>query len=388
MQQQMHLNLCNVAGAGRAAASLPLTLPSSCDSKEDDYSPASSTRMASTLDDFGSQQTGQILPEVPSRPNRPKKASKTSRRRTGRKPVQATFSEIAPATISPEACGKYIDELRKGGAAAQEIVKTLTGRFATISFEKDGCRLVQEAIEAVDSAVASSIAKELRGHIIRACDSPNANYVVQKMIKALPPPSVSFVAEELLGNGVEVAKNMYGCRIICRILEFSPASHSSARLISEVLDRAAELMQHTFGHHVIQSALENGTNDQKHRILETIRDNIDAALANRNAGFVLDRALTHGSMADVTALAQLILKKESRLLVSMAFTQVGAIVVKNLATLNDRAHYHKVRRALESSADAIEGHSQKWGKKLLEELQKMEPDQTGCRGFASRGAWA
>merc|ERR1712190_132569 len=109
-----------------------------------------------------------------------------------------------------------------------------------------------------------------QGHVYAAARSPYANYVIQKVVEALPPSLSRFVAHELCGVAGVVARNKYGCRILCRIFEHSAAEPESRKLADELLTEAVALSRHTFAHHVIEVILAHGSPKQRLSIVSAL----------------------------------------------------------------------------------------------------------------------
>merc|ERR1719498_843075 len=93
------------------------------------------------------------------------------------------------------------------------------------------------------------LVQELHGHVRKALESPHANYVIQKAIEVMPPALAGFVVNELSGVAVPTAKDRYGCRAICRLLEHCPHDQTDC-LIHEVLREVSTLCRHSYGNYV------------------------------------------------------------------------------------------------------------------------------------------
>jgi len=63
--------------------------------------------------------------------------------------------------------------------------------------------------------------------------------------------------------------------------------------MDELLTEADDLCRHNFGHHVVQCMLEHSPPAQQRPILEALCSDLNRNVWNRNASFVIEKALTH-----------------------------------------------------------------------------------------------
>jgi hypothetical protein len=157
---------------------------------------------------------------------------------------------------------------------------------------------VQRALEKASQYEASKLAEELRGHVLEASNSPHANYVLQKILTHLTFSAASFVAEELAGNAARIARSRYGCRILCRLLEFFSTHAFTLQLLDELLAQCEDLCCHNFAHHVIQSVLEHGNDRHRSRVMAALLTDPLAYAQHKNASYLVERALCHCSPED------------------------------------------------------------------------------------------
>jgi len=222
-----------------------------------------------------------------------------------------------------------------------------------------------------DATRKETLVMELQGHVLDAVSSPHANFVIQKAIEVLPVASASFVPEELKGHMTEVARHRFGCRILCRLIEHhlcgSSCSSSTAELMDEMLLEAEQLIHHNFARHVMELILEHGTEEHKHRVAGAIRANLFHNAKNRNASYVVERALVFCSAADRKAITSELLADPERFLV-LATHECGSHVAKAVLSLNGDAA-RLVRQAKElllQSASRVS--ASKYGKRIMDDM--------------------
>jgi len=226
--------------------------------------------------------------------------------------------------------------------------------------------------------------QELHGHVREAIASPHANYVIQKVIEVMPTVLVGFVADELQGIGVLAARHRYGCRILCRLVEHSAQTPGTVALVDEVLGAAGELCRHTFAHHVISSILEHGLAEQRHCVAQSLLVDLPRHARNRNASYVIEKALTYCSRDDRHAITSSLVTGPEQL-VALAQNQFGSYVARALLKLPGEVGQkvaHQVAAAVRSAPSQLE--MTRYGQRLLEDLRKL--GHVGQSGVAVAGA--
>jgi len=269
-----------------------------------------------------------------------------------------------------EMCNEVTQQLDNGGPEQKaKAVATLTGKIRELSNTKVGCRVVQKAIEESSLGVAAALAGELQGAVQESIESPHGNYVIQKVIEVLPAAHAGFVVGELTGKGGEVAKHRYGCRVLCRLLEHHSCGERTdgrtSALINEVLTEVVELSRHNFGHHVIQSILEHGTQEQRGKIAGSLRGDLLRNAKNRNASFIVERALAFCIIEDQQIMAAELLSNADNL-PSLAENQFGCHVAKALLRLPGE-HSRQALNHLQIASAQLQ--TSKYGRRLLAEFK-------------------
>lgn len=245
----------------------------------------------------------------------------------------------------------------------------LHGSVAFLSFDSVGCVAVQRALEAADQKQAQELVRELRGHVLEASRSMYANYVIQKAVETMPIATLGFVYDELQGVAAEVARHRYGCRIICRLLEHSSGEPVATRLLEELVADAHELSCHPYGYHVIRSLLEHGRPEHRHHIALSLMSGRDLARLskNRNASFVVEKALAFCDLEDRQALANAVHRKPGSV-AALAKHQFGRHVIRELLKVPGPPS-QKTRDDLRRAEPLI--RSCKHGRRCFTEIQPM-----------------
>merc|ERR1719329_989162 len=269
-----------------------------------------------------------------------------------------------------EACAELSAQIEAGGVARQAAIEALVGNITELAFDASACRVVQKAIEFGEEEEIVALSLELQGRVREAIRSPHANHVVQKLVEVLPASSLGFVVEEILGAGAEVARHRYGCRVLCRLLQRhseTPMAHMD-ELIEELLSDASELARHTFGHHVTEMVLQTGSVYQRHAIFCSLNSELTRNAKNRNATYVVERALTSCEEEDRHTLVQQLIGSPD-CLVSLVENQFGCYVAKALLKISGET-FHKMLSHIEAAQAKLQ--KSKYGRRLMEELKRIQ----------------
>ncbi|CAE7262465.1 pum [Symbiodinium pilosum] len=213
----------------------------------------------------------------------------------------------------------------------------LRGRVWALAQDKDGCRLVQKALEKLarkGGREAATIAWELRGHILEAIKHPHGNYVIQKAVAQLSVGSSSFIVQAIQGSAIMVAKHRMGCRTLCRLLEFCSTNPQVGRLVDELMPEISELCCHSFAHHVVESVMEHGEERHKHRIARTLLTDVMRFADHKNTSYLIEKVLSNCSDEDQRAMLYAL---DLNRIIDLAKTRYGRHVAKTM--LQDRRWY-------------------------------------------------
>jgi len=270
--------------------------------------------------------------------------SATTRRRERRKRAEKNYSAAGANAATPQesteehaastsAVGRadmLLDRLQGDGAERREALQALHGSVVEQAFSAGGCRTLQQALQVADLETASKLLAELHGHVRSAAESPHANYVVQRIVELMPPVHSSFVVNELKGASAYLARHRYGCRIFCRLVEHSMGGEDFTELMSELLVDALGLSRHQFGHYVMQSVLEHGSQEHRKQLVAALCNDIRQCAQHRWASHVIETALSYCAPEEQRSIAVSLGCLDQDAMVSLALTQYGSFVMKAL----------------------------------------------------------
>jgi len=242
----------------------------------------------------------------------------------------ADYKAEAEARANAEAqqlASTLLMQMRTGGNARASAI----ARFREMAFDgKVSCMAAQLLLEQVSRTDADALALILQGDIRRAVWSKNANHVLQKIIDILHVEKTKFIIDEIREAGAEVTRHVFGCRVMCRILEhISVSEPNTVAMIDEILLDAEELCNHKYGSFVIRHILEFGLPHQKHRIVDAILPDLSALAKDQDASHVVEAALQHAEVSDQRRLAKQLLRRKEELL-DFSLGRFGHFVAKAL----------------------------------------------------------
>jgi pumilio RNA-binding family len=233
----------------------------------------------------------------------------------------------------------------------------------SLSFDKYGCRLVQKAVETAERDVALSLASELQGCIREASRNPHANFVIQRLIEVLPASSTRFITEELQVCAMEVAQHRTGCRVFCRIIEHTQTEGTTKELLDVVAKDSVTLSRHVFGHYVIQSLLEHGTDELRAMVAAAFKGSFFQEAQGRSSKYVVESALQFCSPEDKRGIL-FELGNDPEFFLKLAEDDSGYYVVRSI--VKSFGHHAEVREAVAKLQTSVTG------RRMLDDAKTMD----------------
>eukprot|EP00443_Scrippsiella_acuminata_P038923 CAMPEP_0115233350 /NCGR_PEP_ID=MMETSP0270-20121206/34231_1 /TAXON_ID=71861 /ORGANISM="Scrippsiella trochoidea, Strain CCMP3099" /LENGTH=350 /DNA_ID=CAMNT_0002648061 /DNA_START=122 /DNA_END=1174 /DNA_ORIENTATION=- len=301
-------------------------------------------------------------------------------------PVAELVGEGCQSAEGEDACiADWVHALEVGGLLASAAIADIANQARALAFDPIGCHVVQRALEVANPAEAYHLASGLHGSVVDAARSPYAHLVLEEIVHRLGTNDATFIAEEMmLGCVRSVALNIYGYKVVCRMLEFSAREHAVSALVDEVLAQdIAALCCHKFGHRVAMSIISNGSQGHRSRIIASLREGGLQRLArHRFASRVLEQALTQSSSAEAHALAAELMAQAGAV-VSLACHSFGMHVVRGLLQLPQESS----KIALQYLQRAVRKlRKDKYAVALVDELGLQDPEDRVARNLAVGGA--
>jgi len=230
--------------------------------------------------------------------------------------------------FSDEFFAKLHQNLEGDSKCVENALAMMRGYVWHLSCDPVGCRSVQSAFEKASRVDAAKLAAELHGLVWEATTSPHANYVLQKIVTQLTFNAARFVAEEMVDIAANVARHRYGCRILCRLLEFANNQKTVVQIVEELLKEADDLCCHSFGHHVLQSVMEHGLQQHKRRVVQVLLSDLPGFAKQCHSSYLVETALQHSAPEDQECL--LFELSQADIIADLALERYGCYVAKAL----------------------------------------------------------
>ncbi|CAE7495851.1 pum2 [Symbiodinium sp. CCMP2456] len=272
-----------------------------------------------------------------------------------------------------------------------DAIHQIQGNVVALAMESESSsRAVQMALKVATRQTATELSAELTGHIAEVSLSLHGNHVLQRVIEVLPSSKTSFIAEELMTRAAEVARNVFGCRIFCRLLEQSANLTSTQKLLAKVMRDSEDLVQNQFGRYVAHARWSS-----LHRACPPsgFVAFLETSGSSGNASHVIEKALTYCSVDDRRALAVQLLQQDPRHqdtgVETLARTQYGGFVVKALLNLGGDVEAEARRQLLGLSGrfPELKGASKetRFAERLLKELGYLPEEEDADGSFGKDG---
>jgi len=251
-------------------------------------------------------------------------------------------------TASPEQC--------------RELAKWLAPVVRRFSLSREGCRVVQKAIEMTGGVDRDRIVTNLEPHIMELNESPHGNHVVAKMVEIMPPTAIGFVIDAIRNNTVLTARHRFGCRILERLIEHC-SEQQLLVLLDEIVAHAETLCRHPYGNFFVSHLLEHGSQNRRIGIIQQLLKTLPQLAVHRTASHVVQRAIDHSNDDVKQDLITTLLQAESpHSLVEVASSRYGSFVVEQLASVG--VGQEEVRQSLVRGVDSLA--TSPFGKRVID----------------------
>jgi hypothetical protein len=174
-----------------------------------------------------------------------------------------------------------------------------------------------------------ALARGLRSHVGECSTSPHAVWVVREVIDHFSPDGeapneevTAFIIDELCEFAGAVAENMFGSRLVCKLIEkmwkLSGTNIETlvANILQDLRDVNLELVNQNHGaaHHVLGHIIEFGNRAHKCMAVSLLLGHCIALMTHKQGSATLERALRHCEFRDSKPIYDEICKDERTVL--------------------------------------------------------------------------
>ncbi|KAL5969780.1 hypothetical protein TSMEX_002393 [Taenia solium] len=290
----------------------------------------------------------------------------------------------------------------------QLLSQCLHGHVVEFAVQMYGCRVIQKALESVPLESKIRIISELRPHVMRCVKDQNGNHVIQKCIECVPSAELDFIITTFrsqvsvrlqlplsLGRKYVVytlSSHPYGCRVIQRILEH--CSTEQTRVILDELHQSVDnLVNDQYGNYVVQldcmyslamvfiskrlssqHVLEHGSQEDKSRIINSLRGRVATLSEHKFASNVMEKAIANATPAERSALINEVLVSADGtdsgpggVLVDMMKDQFANYVVQRMLELADKQQRNSLITRIRPLVGTLRKYN--YGKHIITKLE-------------------
>jgi len=284
-------------------------------------------------------------------------------------PVQSSTQGVGRSRgTKADAELRYSDRSR----AASCTNSSVRGRVQTLAFDTCGCLQVEKELVSASESDQVAIAHELRGSVRMAALHPHAYLVLKKVVEILPLDSLSFAIEELVGHGLEIAKSRHGSLVMVQLLKRCQDALDQrilqlvSAMVMELAQQAPSLSRHEFGHQVMSTVFDHGSNEDRSLLLAGLKGHLARLSRNCSGSRIVQKAFERPAVAEREAMADEFVR-DSCELVLLAQHRFGRHIVKMLSNSSER-YGQDVRTVIADSS--CELRATKYGARLLTELER------------------
>lgn len=314
---------------------------------------------------------------------------------------QLVFDEIVPSaqTLMIDVFGNYVlQKLFEYGTPEQceSLALLLKGQAVQLAMQMYGCRVVQKALEYVNTNRLIEIITEFEepSDLLRCVHDSNGNHVIQKCIEVINKASkeaatpeasdflaskIQFIINTFQGKVKELSSHPYGCRVIQRILEYCNNSQKSV-ILDELRKCCKELVQDCYGNYVIQFVMQHGWEADRAALIKEVQSNLLDFSQHKFASNVVEKCLQFASKKDRDEMIWTIINvtfdlknpvdaKGHCVLESMVRDPYANYVVQKVIDVSDDRQRAAIMRYVKENITQLRRYT--YGKHIIVRLEKI-----------------
>ena len=157
------------------------------------------------------------------------------------------------------------------------------------STNKIFCRIIQSLLGY--NKFNKLIIDKIKKSMLRLILNKNGNFVMTKMLETVNEESLKIIIEEIKDNYLIISKNIYGCRLIIRLIVYFNKEEKEKNIINFLIMNFNELIYDNYGIYVLGSIIELKNIVYYNTILIKIYENFLFYSIHFKAAYVVERLL-------------------------------------------------------------------------------------------------
>jgi len=316
---------------------------------------------------------------------------------------QLVFEEILLVAnpLMTDVFGNYVlQKLFEYGTPDQceQLGLLLAGQAVNLAMQMYGCRVVQKALEYVNTERLMALVSEFESPpvLLRCVHDSNGNHVIQKCIEIVSRVAadaaehskeagdhvasrIQFIIDTFKGRVKELSSHPYGCRVVQRILEHCP-NEQKAVILEELRQCCADLVQDCYGNYVIQFVMQHGWEADRAVLIREVQANLLDFSQHKFASNVVEKCLQYASRRDRDEMIWTIINvtfdmnnpvdsKGHCVLESMVRDPYANYVVQKVIDVSDERQRAAILRYVRENINQLRRYT--YGKHIIVRLEKL-----------------
>lgn len=316
---------------------------------------------------------------------------------------QLVFEEILLVAnpLMTDVFGNYVlQKLFEYGTPDQceQLGLLLSGQAVNLAMQMYGCRVVQKALEYVNTERLMALVSEFESPpvLLRCVHDSNGNHVIQKCIEIVSRVAndarehskeagehvasrIQFIIDTFKGRVKELSSHPYGCRVVQRILEHCP-NDQKAVILEELRQCCADLVQDCYGNYVIQFVMQHGWDADRAVLIKEVQQNLLEFSQHKFASNVVEKCLQYASRRDRDEMIWTIINvtfdinnpvdsKGHCVLESMVRDPYANYVVQKVIDVSDERQRAAIIRYVRENINQLRRYT--YGKHIIVRLEKL-----------------
>lgn len=316
---------------------------------------------------------------------------------------QLVFEEILLVAnpLMTDVFGNYVlQKLFEYGTPDQceQLGLLLSGQAVNLAMQMYGCRVVQKALEYVNTERLMALVSEFESPpvLLRCVHDSNGNHVIQKCIEIVSRVArgareqskeaadhiagrIQFIIDTFKGRVKELSSHPYGCRVVQRILEHC-SDEQKTPILEELRQCCSDLVQDCYGNYVIQFVMQHGWDADRAVLIREVQANLLDFSQHKFASNVVEKCLQYASRRDRDEMIWTIINvtfdinnpvdsKGHCVLESMVRDPYANYVVQKVIDVSDERQRAAILRYVRENIAQLRRYT--YGKHIIVRLEKL-----------------
>ena len=229
-----------------------------------------------------------------------------------------------------------------------DFVFFLHSNFYEISYSTIGTRIIQKLIEYFKNInenekklfLYSNFLSMFKGKVLQLSNDENANHIIQKFIKNINFPLNNFIFEELYENFQKIAINKFGCCVIQKSLN-NGSKEQKEKIIFLIIQNFYLLINNQFGNYIIQRIILLNEDFINFKIVDLFYNNFIYFSNDKYSSNVVEKLFE----IDNKKLKEKIIRKlteNQEIIMKLITNQYGNYIIQKILIVCYNENFHEI----------------------------------------------